>query len=313
MALRLPRLQRRRARADPVRRATPTGSTSTPRSSSSCTRPGSAIVEVPIPTYYGDEICYVNGMQYAKDVTRHVLALPAPQDGLRRRASRVRERRRTSSRRATDSSHGRLLAAGCASAPAQPGPRPRLLRRPARRARCASRATRSPASTSRSSRACATASTASSPADLDEGIPDEVGDDYDVVLAADVLEHVREPERLLRDARHGCAPGGSVIDERAELRPLVPAGPRRARAASTTTGAASSTAATCASSPGAASSGSAAGRGSRPPRGARRAAVRRRGGGGGQGSLAAPARLARAVGVADPVWLPVHPRGRAFR
>lgn len=26
------------------------------------------IMEVPIPTYYGDEICYVNGMKYAKDV-----------------------------------------------------------------------------------------------------------------------------------------------------------------------------------------------------------------------------------------------------
>lgn len=26
------------------------------------------IHEVPIPTYYGDEICYVNGMRYARDV-----------------------------------------------------------------------------------------------------------------------------------------------------------------------------------------------------------------------------------------------------
>lgn len=30
------------------------------------------ITEVPIPTYYGDEICYVNGMKYAADVTRAV-------------------------------------------------------------------------------------------------------------------------------------------------------------------------------------------------------------------------------------------------
>lgn len=28
------------------------------------------IKEVPIPTYYGDEICYVNGMKYAKDIYR---------------------------------------------------------------------------------------------------------------------------------------------------------------------------------------------------------------------------------------------------
>jgi 2-polyprenyl-3-methyl-5-hydroxy-6-metoxy-1,4-benzoquinol methylase len=30
------------------------------------------IKEVPIPTYYGDEICYVNGMRYARDVARAV-------------------------------------------------------------------------------------------------------------------------------------------------------------------------------------------------------------------------------------------------
>ena len=30
------------------------------------------IEEVPIPTYYGDEICYVNGMHYARDVARAV-------------------------------------------------------------------------------------------------------------------------------------------------------------------------------------------------------------------------------------------------
>jgi 2-polyprenyl-3-methyl-5-hydroxy-6-metoxy-1,4-benzoquinol methylase len=33
---------------------------------------GFAIDEVPIPTYYGSEICYVNGMKYARDVFRAV-------------------------------------------------------------------------------------------------------------------------------------------------------------------------------------------------------------------------------------------------
>jgi len=33
---------------------------------------GKKIVEIPIPTYYGDEICYVNGMQYAADVVADV-------------------------------------------------------------------------------------------------------------------------------------------------------------------------------------------------------------------------------------------------
>src|ERR1022692_8816 len=35
---------------------------------------GKRIREIPIPTYYGDEICYVNGMRYAKDVIKDVLA-----------------------------------------------------------------------------------------------------------------------------------------------------------------------------------------------------------------------------------------------
>ncbi|WP_204105118.1 MULTISPECIES: bifunctional glycosyltransferase/class I SAM-dependent methyltransferase [Spirulina sp. CCY15215] len=34
---------------------------------------GFKIKEVPIPTYYGDEICHVNGMKYANDVFRSVL------------------------------------------------------------------------------------------------------------------------------------------------------------------------------------------------------------------------------------------------
>ena len=33
---------------------------------------GKRILEIPIPTYYGDEICYVNGMRYAKDVIKDV-------------------------------------------------------------------------------------------------------------------------------------------------------------------------------------------------------------------------------------------------
>jgi hypothetical protein len=34
---------------------------------------GKRIVEIPIPTFYGDEISYVNGIRYAKDITSFVL------------------------------------------------------------------------------------------------------------------------------------------------------------------------------------------------------------------------------------------------
>src|SRR5579883_1196238 len=40
------------------------------------------IVEVPIPTYYGDEICYVNGLRYALDVTLDALRYRAHKMGL---------------------------------------------------------------------------------------------------------------------------------------------------------------------------------------------------------------------------------------
>ena len=45
------------------------------------TEPGKRIVEIPIPTFYGDEICYVNGMKYAKDVSRHVMRYRAHKMG----------------------------------------------------------------------------------------------------------------------------------------------------------------------------------------------------------------------------------------
>lgn len=43
------------------------------------------IVEVPIPTYYGDEICHVNGMKYAADVAMSVLDFRLHQIGVTRR------------------------------------------------------------------------------------------------------------------------------------------------------------------------------------------------------------------------------------
>jgi len=43
---------------------------------------GLRILELPIPTYYGDEICYVNGMKYARDVTRVTLQNVAHRMGL---------------------------------------------------------------------------------------------------------------------------------------------------------------------------------------------------------------------------------------
>jgi glycosyltransferase involved in cell wall biosynthesis len=169
---------------------------------------GKRIEEVPIPTYYGDEICYVDGIQYARDIVKHTTRYRLHKMGFGSGetafASNAYE-----AKEGDDTSHGRLLSwlsarprsrildLGCSDGALAEqlrvyghevtgvdrdehhGVRDRLYRFVA--------------------------------ADLGDGIPDEVGGGYDVVLAADVFEHVRRPEQLLGDARDRLMPGGSIM------------------------------------------------------------------------------------------------------
>jgi len=48
-------------------------------------------------------------------------------------------------------------------------------------------------------------------ADLEHGIPAEVGSDYDLVVIADVLEQLARPSRLMRDIWTVLKPGGQVL------------------------------------------------------------------------------------------------------
>jgi SAM-dependent methyltransferase len=48
-------------------------------------------------------------------------------------------------------------------------------------------------------------------ADLNEGIPSEVGSGFDVVLAADVLEHVVNPGVLMSQVRDILSPHGTAL------------------------------------------------------------------------------------------------------
>lgn len=48
-------------------------------------------------------------------------------------------------------------------------------------------------------------------ANLDEGIPEAAGRGYDVVIAGDVLEHVRRPDVVLGQIRGILAPGGHAL------------------------------------------------------------------------------------------------------
>lgn len=169
---------------------------------------GHRIAEVPIPTYYGDEICYVNGLAYARDVVadaaRYRLHKMGFGSGELAFASDAYE-----AKDAADASHAvvarlaaergprRVLDVGCGA-----GAIAALLRAPGRELAGVD---------------CLPAEEVSDAvdryvrSDLDAGIPADLGDGFDVVLLADVLEHVKTPEVLLGDARRVLARTGAVV------------------------------------------------------------------------------------------------------
>ena len=171
---------------------------------------GKRIVEVPIPTYYGDEICSVNGLKYAKDVSADVLRYRISKQGFS--AGRIGAvEREYQLKESPDSSHhvildwlgqmppSRILDLGCSSG--QLSSRMRALGHhvtgvdaeelPYVRDRC----------------------DAFYAADLDRGLPEEItaGEPFDLVICADVLEHLRRPEDILETLRSVLVPRGTVI------------------------------------------------------------------------------------------------------
>ena len=182
----------------------------------SCTATGKRIVEIPIPTYYGDEICYVNGMQYAaRRRSRRRCVYRLRTAGLHTRRARPASTTSYELREPEGSSHAVILdmVAGCLPVEVldigcSGGLLGRALRRP--------RSSRRPASTlvdargrRRRCRRVLRRPTSS------EGIPDELdGTASTWSLARDVLEHVREPRRAAaraarrarrRRARSSCS------------------------------------------------------------------------------------------------------------
>ena len=169
---------------------------------------GKRIVEIPIPTYYGDEICYVDGIGYARDVVTdslryraHKIGLGSGDDAFASRDYELKDSDISSHTQIvqwlTTSRQLRILDLGCAA-----GHLAAELRKHGHtvvgvdveeaegvRERVDEFVRR----------------------DLDDGLGDAVRGPFDVVLAADVLEHVREPGQLLADARRVLAPEGVVV------------------------------------------------------------------------------------------------------
>jgi glycosyltransferase involved in cell wall biosynthesis len=171
---------------------------------------GKRIVEIPIPTYYGDEICYVDGVKYAKDILTDVSRYRAHKMGFGTGelafAAHAYELKETEG---LDSSHRRLLRWFERRRPS------RVLDLGCSDGRLAARI-----------RAMGHDVTGVDiekhdgvgervdlfvEADLDRGLPVEAGTDFDVVLAADVFEHVRHPQALLAECRDRLRPDGVVL------------------------------------------------------------------------------------------------------
>jgi glycosyltransferase involved in cell wall biosynthesis len=169
---------------------------------------GKRIVELPIPTYYGDEISYVNGMRYAKDIVLDVLRYRAHKMGFGSGETAFAGNAFELTR-GDDSSHGRILAWLAGRRPCRvldlgcgDGEFGARLRAHGHEVTGVDRV-ESDGARQRLDRFLV--------ADVDEGIPSDVGTGYDIVLAAELLGYVRRPDRLLADARECLRPGGSVI------------------------------------------------------------------------------------------------------
>ena len=170
---------------------------------------GHRIREIPIPTYYGDEICYVNGMGYARDVVKDVVKYRAHKAGLGTGETAFASHQEYEQKVGDDTSHARIvqwlerrpssriLDLGCADG--RLGERLRALGHTVIGVDLS-------AADGVTDRLDGFVQ-----ANLDEGIPAGVGEGFDIVLAADVLEHVRNPAELLGQARALLNPNASVI------------------------------------------------------------------------------------------------------
>ncbi|MFZ6004963.1 MAG: methyltransferase domain-containing protein [Actinomycetota bacterium] len=171
---------------------------------------GARVLEVPIPTYYGDEICYVDGIAYARAVVADVVRYRLQRVGFGDDSLAVTNET-YELKPDEDSSHSRLVSwvggrralrildLGCADGFVASG-----LRQLGHRVTGVDMVAR-PGVKDRLDEFVE--------ADLDHGLPLALADGkpFDLVVAADVLEHVRDPESLLRELHDVLAPDGRVL------------------------------------------------------------------------------------------------------
>ena len=166
---------------------------------------GLRIVELPIPTYYGDEICHVNGMKYAADVVGSVLRYEAHELGLQHYPEyevqpnyTLKKSRLSSHSQLLDMvgpTKQRVLDIGCGKG--------ELGNALSRRGHHVVGLDQYPPEQELD---------AFYEANLFAGLPDEVlGERFDTILFADVLEHLPEPEVLLSQAARLLSDNGKIL------------------------------------------------------------------------------------------------------
>jgi glycosyltransferase involved in cell wall biosynthesis/cyclopropane fatty-acyl-phospholipid synthase-like methyltransferase len=165
------------------------------------------IVEVPIPTYYGDEICYVNGLSYARDVSADVVRHWANARGFGGGISSTETD--TYALKEEYGSHAVLLRWLCER------PSARVLDAGCFDGRFADLARQRGHHVTGLDRqkldGVAQRVDAFIEADLNEPLPLALQGAFDVVVAGDILEHVVEPHSPLSELTRALRPGGEVL------------------------------------------------------------------------------------------------------
>jgi len=159
---------------------------------------GARIAELPIPTYYGDEICRVNGMKYAKDVMSATLQNVAHRSGLlyQRRFDPAGEgNTHYDLKLGYESSHTYALdAVGSGARVLDIGAGPGGLARELKKQHC------DVAVVDQHPPAVPTLDVKVFVQDLDAAPKFDTGP-YDTLLLLDVIEHLRDPELFLERLR----------------------------------------------------------------------------------------------------------------
>ncbi len=167
------------------------------------------IIEVPIPTYYGDEICYVNGLLVCPRRGRRRAAPPGPPDGVRWVHPQGRRHRglrgeaqpallaRSLLSWLTGVPSASVLDVGCSD-----GHFAGLVRSMGHHVVGVDLVKHEGIGQRIDSFV---------EADLNQGLPSEAGSGYDVIVAGDVLEHVIDPDSLMADMVSRLGDDGSIL------------------------------------------------------------------------------------------------------